>query len=212
MKHIKPIDQFISEQLFHDANKLAKLLGLSDKETGGESKASSTPVSSSRDDESSCPNNDCWTHFGKEAFWNGVSKINGKTVPKIVMDKKPDAFNIMYQGPASGFLLRHGRGGKGDTIHQLMNVLTVELNDYLKTINAKPEIQRIKMELSGNKLVVSVPLTRVPGNTHYEIARRGGLGHPGDYSDLEKYKSKKDYQEVIHKSGNLTEKFVTFVA
>jgi hypothetical protein len=213
MKHIKPIDQFISEQLFRDANRLAKMLGfVDDEQKGGENKTPSTPVSSSRNDEASCTNNDCWTHFGKEAFWNGSSKINGKTVPKITIDKKPDAFNIMYDGPASGFLLKHGKGGKGDTIHQLMNVLTLELNEYLKTISAKPEIKRIKMELSGNKLVVSVPLTKIAGGSHYEIARRGGLGHPGDYSDLDKYRSRKGYEEVIHKSGNLTEKFVTMIA
>ena len=43
------------------------------------------------------------------------------------------------------------------------------------------------------------------------LDRRGGLGHAGDYSDLEKYRGKEGYEEVVLKSGNLTEKFVTFV-
>lgn len=221
MKHIKNIDQFINEQLFKDANVLSKLLGL-DKENinkdSGEntgtlstdtSSVNNTPVSSSRSDETSCPNYDCWTHFGKDSFWNGESKVNGKTVPKIVIDKKQDAFNMMYQGPASGFLLKHAKGGKGDTIHQLLNVLTLELNEYLKKNSVKPEIKNIKMQMSGNKLVISVPLSKIASGTHYEIARRGGLGHPGDYSGLERYRGRKGYEEVIHKSGNLTEKFVT---
>ena len=216
MKHIKPIDQFINEQLFKVANALAKLLGIDKDEPGDEPKATTPPgtppFSPTRSDESSCPNNDCWTHFGKDSFWNGESKINGKAVPKIVIDKKPEAFNIMYEGPGSGFLLKHGTGGKGDTIHQLLNVLTLEMNEYLKKNSVKPDIKKIKMEMSGNKLVISVPLTKLPGGEHYEIARRGGLGHPGDYSGLAKYKSKKGYEEVIHKSGNLTEKFVTFVS
>jgi hypothetical protein len=212
MKHIKDINQFINEQLFQDANILANALGFGDKSKETSNSTPSGPVSPVRNDEYACPNNDCWSHFGKEAFWNGASKINDKIVPKIVIDKTPAAFNIIYDGPQSGFLLKHAKGGKGDTIHQLLNVLTLELNEYLKTISVKPDIKRIKMEMGGNKLVVSVPLTKIPEGTHYEIARRGGLGHSGDYSGLEKYRNKEGYEEAIHKSGNLTEKFVTAIA
>lgn len=216
MKHIKSIDQFINEQLFPDANILAKALGFGNKSeetsTSTSTSTPSGPVSPTRNDESSCRDNDCWTHFGKEAFWNGVSKVNDKTVPKIAINKTPTAFNIIYDGPQSGFLLKHAKGGKGDTIHQLLNVLTLELNEYLKTISVKPDVRNIKMELGGNKLVVSVPLTKIQDGKHYEIARRGGLGHSGDYSGLEKYAGKEGYEEVIHKSGNLTEKFVTAIA
>jgi hypothetical protein len=212
MKHIKDINQFINEQLFHDANILANALGFGDKSKETATPTTSGPVSPVRNDESSCPNNDCWSHFGKEAFWNGVSKVNDKIVPKVAIDKTPTAFNIIYDGPQSGFLLKHAKGGKGDTIHQLLNVLTLELNEYLKTISVKPDIKRIKMEMGGNKLVVSVPLIKIPEGTHYEIARRGGLGHAGDYSGLEKYRNREGYEEAIHKSGNLTEKFVTVIA
>ena len=169
-----------------------------------------TPFSTSRNDESSCKDHDCWTWFGKEKFWNGVNKINNKTVPKITIDKTPDHFNITYEGTSSGFLLKHKFGGKGDTIHQLLNVLTLELNAYLETIYAKPVLSAIKMDLRGGKLSVNVPLLKTP-NVHYEIHRRGGLGHGGDFSDLVKYQTKKGYEEAIHKSGSLTEKFVTFI-
>ena len=168
-----------------------------------------TSFSNSRNDESSCKGNDCWTWFGKEKFWNGVNKVNNKTVPKITIDKSPDHFNITYEGSPSGFLLKHKLGGKGDTIHQLLNVLTLELNPYLETIYAKPVLNRIKMDLRGNKLSVYVPLQRA--SAHYEIHRRGGLGHGGDFSGLVKYQEKEGYEEVIHKTGRLTEKFVTFI-
>jgi hypothetical protein len=75
----------------------------------------------------------------------------------------------------------------------------------------KPEIKRIKMDMAGSRLSVSVPLVPAPGGAQYGIDRRGGLGHAGDYSGLEKYRSKSGYEEAIHKSANLTEKFVTFV-
>jgi hypothetical protein len=174
------------------------------------SAATTSEFSTSRNDEMSCKDHDCWTWFGKEKFWNGVNKINNKTVPKILIDKKPNYFNITYEGPGSGFLLKHKFGGKGDTIHQLLNVLTLELNAYLETIYAKPLLSAIKMELKGNKLSVYVPLEKTP-NVHYEIHRRGGLCHGGDFSDLVKYKTKRGYEEALHKSGNLTEKFVTFI-
>lgn len=174
------------------------------------SDTTTSSFSTSRNDESSCKDHDCWTWFGKEKFWNGVNKINNKTVPKITIDKTPDHFNITYEGASSGFLLKHKFGGKGDTIHQLLNVLTLELNAYLETIYAKPVVSAIKMDLRGNKLSVNVPLQKTP-NMHYEIHRRGGLGHGGDFSDLIKYQTKRGYEEAIHKSGRLTEKFVTFI-
>lgn len=215
MKHIKSRDQFVNEQLFQDANRYAKLiLGDDSKGKGGEGEAQTPtgPVVNSRDDENSCPNNNCWAHFGKEAFWNGSSKINGKTVPKITINKTNNLFSINYEGAASGFLLKHGKGGKDDTIHQLLNVLTAEINPYLKENGLKPDIKSIKMNMSGKKLSISVPLIKTGNsNTYYVLDRRGGLGHAGDYSDLEKYRGNEGYEEVVHKSGNLTEKFVTFI-
>jgi hypothetical protein len=222
MKKIKNFSQFLNEGFF-DNPVLGKLGSIfsTGSNTGGEYLPSvetpsksldpeiPTSFSNSRNDESSCKGNDCWTWFGKEKFWNGVNKVNNKTVPKIAIDKSPDHFNITYDGPSSGFLLKHAKGGKGDTIHQLLNVLTLELNAYLETIYAKPVLSRIKMDLKGNKLSVYVPLQRTP--VHYEIHRRGGLGHGGDFSGLVKYKEKKGYEEIIHKSGRLTEKFVTFI-
>jgi len=222
MKKIKNFSQFLNEGFFDNPvlGKLGSIFStgfntgggyLPNVETPSKSLGSEIPTSfsNSRNDESSCEGNDCWTWFGKEKFWNGVNKVNNKTVPKIAIDKSPDHFNITYAGASSGFLLKHAKGGKGDTIHQLLNVLTLELNAYLETIYAKPVLSRIKMDLKGNKLSVYVPLQRTPA--HYEIHRRGGLGHGGDFSGLVKYKEKKGYEEIIHKSGRLTEKFVTFI-
>lgn len=212
MNHIKSIEQFISEQLFPDAKIFSNLFGTGSQQGASGSSQPVAHVSNSRNDESSCPNYDCWTHFGKESFWNGSSQIGGRTVPKITIQKSPVSFDINYDGPASGFLLKHAKGGKGDTIHQLLNVLTLELNEYLKTISVKPDVKNIKMEMMGSKLSVSVPLVKVPEGTHYLIARRGGLGHGGDFTGLRKYRNMDGYEEAKHKSGRLTEKFVTVIA
>jgi hypothetical protein len=171
---------------------------------------SNTNVSkSNRTDESSCPNHDCWTHFGKEAFWNGVSTINGKKVPEIKIQKSTDRFTISYKGPASGFLLRHGKGGKGDTAHQLLNVFTAELNPHLKQYKLKPLIKSLLMEVKGNTVVVSVPLVKSPSGKAYLIDRRGGWGWAGNPADLKKHEGKPNYEMAKYKSGPLTEYFVT---
>jgi len=225
MNHLDSFESFSSDKKNNESiNPYGAVAYISKKlrgdkpESGEGATISSEPTSSgnveiksSRNDETSCTNYDCWTYFGKEGFWNGSNTIGGKTVPEIKIDRRKDLFTISYKGPASGFLLKHGKGGKGDTIHQLLNVLTAELNPYLKENKLKPEIQRIKMDMGGNRLSVSVPLVPAPGGEPYGIDRRGGLGHPGDYSGLVKYKSNKGYEEAIHKSANLTEKFVTFV-
>jgi hypothetical protein len=170
-----------------------------------------TVSKSDRNDESSCTGHDCWTYFGKESFWNGVSTIGGKKVPEIKIQKSDTQFTISYKGASTGFLLKHANGGKGDTIHQLLNVLTLELNPHLKQYKLKPVIKDIRMDMKSNSLVVTVPLIKSPTGKPFFINRRGGWGHNGDTSGLNQYKTKPNYEGLsTHKSGSLTEHFVTF--
>lgn len=161
-----------------------------------------------------CPNNDCWTHYGKEKFWNGVNTIGGKKVPAIVIEKSNSYFKISYKGAATGFLLRHAKGGTGDTIHQLLNVLTAELNPYMLSNKLKPDLENIQMYLKTNSLVVGVPLMKSPTGIAYTIKRRGGLNHYGDKSDLKAFEKRKEYKYKMVVSGSsgwkLTEHFITF--
>ena len=161
-----------------------------------------------------CPNNDCWTHHGKENFWNGVNTIGGKKVPAIVIEKSNSYFKISYKGAASGFLLRHAKAGTGDTIHQLLNVLTAELNPYMLSNKLKPDVEKIQMYLKTNSLVVGIPLMKSPSGIAYTIKRRGGLNHYGDTSDLKPFEKRKEYKYKMVVSGSsgwkLTEHFITF--
>jgi len=164
----------------------------------------------SRNDENDCPNYDCWTYFGKESFWDGKNKVNNITVPKITIKKSTDLFKITYKGVRSGLLLKHGNGGKNDTIHQLLNVLTLELNKYLKENYLKPVVKSIKMNLVGNSLTVEVPLVNSV-NKKYIIDRRGSLGGKIDDSGLKKYENMDGYEVATHVSDDLKEKFVTVI-
>jgi len=156
-----------------------------------------------------CANNDCWTQYGKESFWNGVSTIGGKTVPKITISKSTTNFTINYVGPVGGFLLKHGTGGSGDTAHQTLNVLTLEINPHLREYNLMPDIDNISLTVSGGNVTVSVPLLKSPDGKPYLMDRRGGWGHYGDTRGLNQYKNKPNYKgPVTKKSGALTEHFI----
>ena len=165
----------------------------------------------SKYDEDDCPNNDCWSYFGKEKFWNGNNKVNNITVPKITITKSSSLFKITYKGVRSGLLLKHGFGGKGDTIHQLLNVLTLELNTYLKENYLKPVVSSIKMNLVGDSLSIEVPLIYTI-NKKYVIDRRGSLGGKIDDIGLKKYETMDGYEVASHTSDNLKEKFITVLS
>ena len=213
-------DQISKEEQRKKDEELAKKV--TEQKTLDQQKDQSTPVintqdtsnnvnisKSDRNDESSCTNNDCWTYFGKESFWNGVSTIGGKKVPKITIEKSTDMFKISYSGASTGFLLRHGTGGKGDTIHQLLNVLSAELNPHLKDNKLKPVIKKIVMNFTTDNLVITVPLIKTPTGNLWVFDRRGGWGHEGVTKDLDKYKSKPGYEYNRIKSSSLTEHFIT---
>lgn len=177
----------------------------------------STPANTNKEADkpaSDCPNYDCWSHYGKENFWNGVNTIGGKKVPAIVIEKSNSYFKISYKGASYGFLLKHAKGGKSDTIHQLLNVLTLELNPYMLSNKLKPDVDNIQMYLKSNSLVVGVPLMKSPSGIAYTIKRRGGLNHYGDTSDLKPFEKRKEYKYKMVVSGSsgwkLTEHFITF--
>lgn len=118
----------------------------------------------------SCSSNDCWTELGKESYWNGIG------VPKITISESDSEFVIDYEGETTGYLLKHAKGGKGDTVHQLCNVLTLELNSFLSKGGLKPDLNNIEMTSESDYFKISVPLLPVKGKT-YKMERRGGWGH-----------------------------------
>lgn len=157
----------------------------------------------------SCSSNDCWSELGKESYWNGIG------VPKITVSESDSEFVIDYEGKTTGYLLKHARGGKGDTVHQLCNVLTLELNDYLSKGGLKPDLQGIVMTSEDDYFKISVPLLPAKGKT-FKIDRRGGWGHaqmPGKSEMQNKCKSRKGCDELVTKVSSgpikITEHFIT---
>lgn len=152
-----------------------------------------------------CTSCNCWADCGGEDYYDGT---NGK--PEIVIDKSEDYFSISYDGKTSGHLIKHGKCGSGDSIHQTCNVLTYEINKYLKGKKLKPIIEDIDFVRDGGEFSIGVPLE--PSDKSYKLERRGGMGHdPGPSSVKSEYGSRSGFEgPVKHSSGGITEYFVTF--
>ena len=134
--------------------------------------------------------------------WTGCKKVEVKipTDPKIVgsqwgsckswwnsggidnwdhyfdIEKSNQEFKISYKGPNTGVAIAHKTGSKGDTLHQVFNVLICEINPFIFESKLKPVIEEIKFEQTKEfKLIITVPLQE--SNDVYQLDRRGGWGH-----------------------------------
>ena len=171
-----------------------------DKEESGES-ASAKP--------SCCTSCNCWRDCGGSSYFNGE---NGR--PKIVVSKSDTYFSVSYEGPFSGYLLKHGECGSGDSVHQLCNVLTYEINKYISGKKLKPDIDNIDFEKSSKKFTIGVPLKS--SEKSYKLERRGRWngGEAGKEEVIGKYENMPGYDEkkmpVRYSSGGIIEFFVTF--
>lgn len=154
---------------------------------------------------SCCDGCDCWESCGGEDYWNGD---DGK--PVIYIDSNDSYFKITYEGPISGYLLKHGKCGSNDTMHQMCNVLTYEINKFLKNKNLKPVLGYIDFKRVGKKFSIGVPLEI--SKKSYKLQRRGGMGQdPGEMSVLSIYKNMPGFEgPVRYSSGGINEYFVTF--
>lgn len=155
-----------------------------------------------------CKSCNCWGDCGGETYYNGE---NGK--PKFTINKSESNFTIKYEGPNSGVLIKHGKCGSVDTIHQVCNVLTWEINKYLEGKELKPNINNIDFKRSDKKFTISVPLKKSTNGKSYKLERRGRWngGESGKKDVEDKYSSKPGYEgPVRYESGNIIEYFVTF--
>lgn len=165
-----------------------------------------------------CPNCNCWESYGRSNYWNGDNSLFNSSigtntkVPKITISSSESNFTIDYKGIGSGFLLKHGKCGSGDTMHQLLNVLTYEINIFLAGKKLKPVLNNISMSKNGDYFKVSVPLIASENGKSYKLERRGGWGHdPGPSSVKNVYGSRTGFEGPVKKTGGgITEYFVTF--
>ena len=109
-----------------------------------------------------------------KSWWNNGGMETWKHYFNI--EKSNKEFKISYKGPNTGVGIAHKTGSKGDTLHQVFNVLICEINPFIFDLKLKPLIKDIKFEYTKEfKLIITVPLEE--SNQTYQLDRRGGWGH-----------------------------------
>jgi len=151
-------------------------------------------------------------------YWNGGNNI--KYGNMFNFTKTPNLIEVEYSGPSKGISIAHANNSEGDTIHQVFNVLICEMNPYLSSINAKPDINNIYFTTGKNgndyKLKISIPLEN--SDKPYQLNRRGGWGHTSSDGKREMENTCKNktgcYGPITHVAngpfGKITEHFITY--
>ena len=154
--------------------------------------------------------------WSKGMFNNG----DGVTTPKITINKSNNFFDITYKGPESGFNIESAVLNPGDSIHQLSNVFTYEVNKHLKDlyqkeIYVKPDMESIEMVKTPKFFEIKVNFDETDKeNAITKIDRRGGMGHSATKGKslmeekCNKYSGCKKVYTI--KSGSITEHFISY--
>ena len=154
--------------------------------------------------------------WSKGVFNNG----DGVKTPKITINKGDNFFDISYKGPESGFNIESAALNPGDSIHQLSNVFTYEVNKHLKDlyqkeIYVKPDMESIEMVKTPNFFEIKVNFDETDKeNAITKIERRGGMGHSATKGKslmeekCNKYSGCKKVYTI--KSGSITEHFISY--
>ncbi len=155
--------------------------------------------------------------------WTSCKNYKNYDRNNIKIVKSKNSFYLNYMGPISGVSIAHAKNGKGDTIHQIYNVLICEINPFLSKGNMKPDINNIIIQSNEQPnndytLTITVPLKYC--DETYQLDRRGGWGHdPGNTLMDSKCKAIKTkggecfgpVQNVLNaKFGKITEYFITY--
>ena len=154
--------------------------------------------------------------WSKGVFENG----DGVNTPKITIDKTDNFFKATYEGPESGFNVESAVINPNDSIHQLSNVFTYEVNKhirdlYKKGVYLKPVMEDIKMVKKPKYFSIEIDFEKTDKeNSINTINRRGGMGHPATKGLSEMQTKCKKYKgcEKVYtiKDGSITEHFAAY--
>lgn len=157
----------------------------------------------------------------KKAWSKGVwDNGDGIKTPKVTVNKSDNFLSVKYEGPETGFNLESAVLNPNDTIHQLSNVFTFEVNKHLKDlfengVFVKPNMKDIKMSKSPRYFEIKVNFENVDEKDALtRMDRRGGMGHSQSTGKAEMVAKCKKYAgcDGVHtvKSGNITEHFISY--
>jgi len=149
-------------------------------------------------------------------FTNG----DGKTTPKITIEKTVTKVTGTYEGPELGFCIQSATGNKGDSVHQLAGITVfLECNPYLKELYkggtyVRPNLKGVTLERKKNYYKISIPLEKTTEDKAItSINQRGSWGGGEGGIDVAEFNSAKTrpmfYTETLTSTGlsDMTEYF-----
>ena len=149
-------------------------------------------------------------------FTNG----DGKTTPKITIEKTETKVTGTYEGPEKGFCIQSSEGNPKDSVHQLAGITVFyECNPYLKVLYkggtyVRPNLKGVTLERKKNYYKISIPLEKTTEDKAItSINQRGSWGDGEGGIDVAEFNSAKTrpmfYTETLISTGlsDMTEYF-----
>jgi hypothetical protein len=156
------------------------------------------------------------TQWSDKTFVNG----DGKTKPKITIEKTETKVTGTYEGPEFGFCIQSAEGNKGDSVHQLAGITVFhECGPYLKELYkagtyVRPNLKGVTLERKKNYYKISIPLEKTTEDKAItSINQRGSMGGGEGKIDTTEFNSAKTrpmfYTETLISTGlpDMTEYF-----
>ena len=69
--------------------------------------------------------------------------MSGQEKAVVTIQKSSTMFQLEYVGPSTGISLAHAKGGRGDTLHQLFNIVICEINPWLDATQVNASCLRV---------------------------------------------------------------------
>ena len=122
--------------------------------------------------------NSCQQWFAHRA------KFQGDEAPaQVAVYFSSRLFSVTYRGPGSGLSISHGKGGSGDTLHQVFNIVVCELNPRIHNLGVRPINRSITSDCTrvGDEYMLRVTVPLAPSDRSWNLTHRGSWGgDPGE--------------------------------
>ena len=144
--------------------------------------------------------------------------MSGQEKAVVTIQKAPSLFQLEYVGPGTGISLAHAKGGAGDTLHQLFNILICEMNPWLDATQYKPRLDDIvtRCTKDGEYYIFLIQVPIEESDRPWQINHRGGWGHDPGKGAVKSASPNVPEREIkteitnIPGSGKITTHFATY--
>lgn len=144
--------------------------------------------------------------------------MSGQEKAVVTIQKSSTMFQLEYVGPSTGISLAHAKGGRGDTLHQLFNIVICEINPWLDATQYKPRLQDIvtRCTKDGEYYIFLIQVPIETSDRAWQMNHRGGWGHDPGVGSIKSASPNTPDREFhteiteVPGSGKITTHFATY--